>query len=236
MRLAIWLNCLLLGTTLHAQESLRPAAPSVRARGEATLNVRPDQVRVDIGVVTQAQTAAAAAGQNAKQTADVIATLKKVLGGEAGIQTSGYSIQPNYRHSRDGSPPSIVGYIASNMVQVKSSGVATVGKVIDAATGAGANNIQGIHFTLKDEQAVRAEALKEAARNARANAEAIAAGLGMKLGRIVNLSDGEPVQVFPVRAEMMRAQADVASTTPIEPGDVQVRAVVTVTAELAPSH
>jgi len=236
MRLAIWLNCLVLGAALHAQETERPAVPTVRAQGEATVNVRPDQVRVDIGVVTQAQTAAAAAGQNAKQTADVIATLKKALGGDAGIQTSGYSIQPNYRHSRDGSPPTILGYTASNTVQVKSSGVATVGKVIDGATSAGANNIHGIHFTLKDEQAVRAQALREAACNARSNAEAIAAGFGMKLGRVVNLSDGEPVRVFPVRAEMMRAQMDQAAPTPIEPGDVQVRAVVTVTAELAPEH
>lgn len=219
--------------SLHAQEAQRPGTPTVRANGEATVNIRPDQVRVDIGVVTQAQTAAAAAGQNAKQTTDVITTLKKVLAGSAEIQTSGYSVQPNYRHSRDGSPPTIVGYTATNMVQVKSAGVATVGKVIDAATSAGANNIQGIQFTLKDEQAARGEALKEAARNARANAEAIAAGLGMKVGRIVNLSDGDPVRVIPVRAEMMRAQADAAAMTPIEPGDVQVRAVVTVTAELA---
>jgi uncharacterized protein YggE len=234
MKLVVWLNCFLIGAVLQAQEMPRSGPPTVRARGEATVNMRPDQVRVDIGVVTQAQTAEAAAGQNAKQTTDVIATLKKALSGVAEIQTSGYSIQPNYKHSRDGSPPTIVGYTASNMVQVKSSGVATVGKVIDAATSAGANNIHGVQFTLKDEQAVRGEALKQAAGNARANAEALAAGLGMKVGQIVNVSDSDPVRVIPVRAEMMRAQADTASTTPIEPGDVQVRAVVNVTAELVP--
>jgi uncharacterized protein len=230
------LNCLLLGASVaHSQEPPRPGPPAVRARGEATVNVPPDQVRIDIGVVTRAQTAEAAAGQNAKQTADVVATLKKTLPPDAEIQTSGYSIQPNYRQPRDGTPPSISGYTATNMVHVKSSGVATIGKVIDAATGAGANNIHGVQFTLKDEQRARGQALKEAARIARANAEALAAGLGMKIGRILNISDDDPVRVFPARAEMLRAQAaDAASPTPIEPGDVQVRAVVNITAELVP--
>jgi uncharacterized protein YggE len=235
MRLTFPLVCLILAAALPAQEAPRPGPGTVRGQGEATVTARPDQVRIEIGVVTQAQTAESAAGQNAKQTADVLATLKKELAAAAEVQTSGYSIQPNYRHSRDGNaPPTIVGYTASNMVQVKSTDVSTVAKVIDAATRAGANNIHGIQFTLKDEQNVRAEALRQATRNARASAEAMAAGLNMKLGRIVQISEGEANRVMPVRMEMMRAQADAGAATPIEPGNVQVRAVVTVTAELAP--
>ena len=103
--------------------------------------------------------------------------------------------------------------------------------MIDAATRAGANNVHGIQFSLKDEQASRAEALRAAVRMARANAEAMAAGIGLKLGRIVGVSDGDPVHVVPFRAEMMAAQRD-AVATPIEPGNVQLRAVVTVTFEL----
>jgi uncharacterized protein len=234
MRLTFALVSLVLAAALSAQEP-RSGPPTVRGQGEATVTVRPDQVRIEIGVVTQAQTAESAAGQNAKQTTDVLSTLKKELGAAAEIQTSGYSIQPNYRHSRDGTtPPTIVGYTASNTVQVKSTDVSTVAKVIDAATRAGANNIHGIQFTVKDEQSVRGEALRQAARNARANAEAMAAGLNMKIGRIVHISEGEAGRVVPMRMEMMRAQADSAANTPIEPGNVQIRAVVTVTAELVP--
>ena len=221
---------------LHAQEAPRPAAPTVRAHGEAVINVKPDQARLDIGVVTQGQTAEAAAAQNAKQTADVIAVLKKELGSRADIQTSSYTIHPNYRHSRDGSvPPTISGYTATNMVHITVFDIGVVGKMIDAATRAGANNVHGVQFTVKDEQAGRAEALRQAVRNARANAEALAAGLSMKIGRIVNLTDGDPVQVIPYRADMMRAQVAeaVRAPTPIEPGNVQVRAVVTITAELS---
>lgn len=228
-----WMVCLVVIQALHAQEGQRPGPPTVRARGEALIKVKPDQAQLDIGVVTQGQTAEAAASQNAKQTSDVIAVLKKELGTSADIQTSGYTIQPNYRHSRDGSvPPTIAGYTATNMVHIRTSDVGSVGKMIDAATRVGANNVHGIQFTVKDEQATRGQALRQAAKNARANAEAMAAGLGMKAGRVTNLNDGEPVQVVPFRAELMHAQAQSRTMTPIEPGDVQVRAVVTITAEL----
>jgi uncharacterized protein len=233
MRLAIWLNSLLLVGALNAQDALKSGPPTVRAQGEATVSAKPDQVRADIGVVTQAQTAEAAAGQNAKQTSEVIAALKKSLPADSEIQTSGYSIHPNYRQTRDGSAPTITGYTATNTVQVKSSDIAGAGKLIDAATRAGANNVHGIQFTLKNENTVRAEALRNAVQNARTNAAALAAGAGMKVSRIVSIAEGEPARVFPVRAEMMRAQADTAAfATPMEPGEVQVRAVVTVTAEL----
>jgi uncharacterized protein len=232
MRLKIWLVTSLLASTSSAQEAVRPVFPTVRAQGEATVSARPDQVRVQIGVVTQAQTAEGAAGENAKQTSEVIAALKKSLAADSEIQTSGYSIHPNYKNTRDGSAPTIAGYTASNTVQIKSSDIAGVGKLIDAATRAGANNVHNIQFALKNENAIHAEALKEAVRNARTNAAAMAAGAGLKMNRIVNITEGEPERVFPVRAEMMRAQADSGASTPMEPGNVQIRVVVTVTAEL----
>ena len=236
MRLRDCVIGLILTGALHAQEPQRSALPTVRAHGEAVVHVKPDEARLDIGVVTQGQTAEAAAAQNAKQTTEVIAVLKKELGTRADIQTSNYSIHPNYRHSRDGNvPPTISGYTATNTVHIRLSDISIVGKMIDAATRVGANNVHGVQFSVKDEQASRGEALRQAARNARANAEALAAGLGMKLGRVVSLTDGEPVRVIPFRAEMMQAQmADAArAPTPVEPGNVQVRAVVTITAELS---
>ena len=232
MRLAIGLSGLLLAGMLNAQETSKSAVPMVHAQGEATVSARPDQVQVDIGVVTQAQTAESAAGQNAKQTTDVIAALKKSLPANADVQTSGYSIHPNYKHARDGSAPTIIGYSASNTVRVKSSDIEGVGKLIDAATRAGANNVNGIQFTLKNENAIRAEALSNAVRNARASATALASGAGMKVSRILRIEEGEPVRVYPQRVEMMRAQADSVASTPVEPGEVQIRVVVSITAEL----
>jgi uncharacterized protein YggE len=220
-----------LGAAINAQTVHAPF-PSVTAHGEAVVTATPDRVRVDIGVVTQAGTAEAAGTQNAQQTAVVIQSLKKALGASADVQTSGYSLHPNYRHTREGGTPTITGYTATNMVQVTSSDVAGIGKVIDAATKAGANNIHGVHFHLKDEQAVRSRALGEATQRARANAESMAAGLGMKLGRVFTITDGQPVHIVPVRSEMLQVARAAAADTPIEPGTMQVRATVALTAEL----
>ncbi|HYP13092.1 MAG TPA: SIMPL domain-containing protein [Bryobacteraceae bacterium] len=203
----------------------------VTAHGEAEITVKPDQFTIQIGVVTQAATADAAAAQNSKQTTDVISAVKGALGAGVDIKTSAYSLQPNYNY-RPNAAPTITGYTANNMVQVTSSDLMLAGKVVDAATKVGANNIQGIQFSVKDEQTARAEALRQAARKARANAEALAAGLGMKLGPVISITDGEPVRVFPVR-EMSMAKAAQADT-PVEPGNVSVHARVSVTAALIP--
>jgi uncharacterized protein len=224
------LGVVLAVTTLAAQEPVR--VPQVIAHGEGVATVRPDQVRIQIGVTTQAPTAQEAGAQNAKQSAAVIAELKQLLGASAELQTANYSLHPMYRSQRDGGKPTIVGYQASNTVEAKLNDISAAGKVIDAATKSGANQIQGIHFSVKDEQKVRAEALAKAAAQARANAQALASAVGLRVIRLVKIEDGEPVRVIPMRAEM-RMAAD-AVQTPVEPGNVEVRANVIVTAEVAP--
>lgn len=206
----------------------------VSATGDAVVSAAPDQVRINIGVITQAATAELAAGQNAKQTAETIAALKKLLGSSGELQTSGYNVTPNYRYQREGGTPTINGYTASNTVLVISNDIASSGKLIDAATKAGANNVNGISFSLQDEQNVRAKALALASQKARSNAEAMAAGLKLKLGRILRIDDSQPVQVYPAREMMMAQRAGAAADTPVEPGKLEIRAIVTVSAELIP--
>ena len=139
-----------------------------------------------------------------------------------------------YTNPRPGGKPSISGYQANNTVEIKLNDVGDAGKVIDAATKSGANQIQGIDSSMRDEQKLRAEALAKAAVQARANVQALAAAMGLRVIRLVRIEDGEPVRVIPVRAEMMMMKSADAPQTPVEPGEVQVRATVTVTAEVAP--
>jgi uncharacterized protein YggE len=213
----------------------RPRIPTVRAHGSATVTAKPDQARIEIGVITKSATAKEAAAENAKQSDAVIAAIKKTAGAMAEIRTTNYSVHPNYYHPREGGEPKITGYIANNTVEVKVNDLEIVSKVIDAGTQAGANNIHGVQFQLKDEQSVRAEALRKAAVQARESAQAMAAALGLKVVRVLQVEDSEPVHVMPVRMMEMAAQkSDVARATPIEPGTIQVRATVSVTAEVSP--
>ena len=89
------------------------------------------------------------------------------------------------------------------MVEVRLNDIGAAGKVIDAATKSGANQMQGVNFALRDEQKLRADALAKAAVQARANVNALAASLGQRVTRILRIEDGEPVRVVPLRAEMM---------------------------------
>ena len=212
-----------------------PTAAQVIAHGEGIVSATPDQVRIQIGVTTQAPVAQEASAANAKQTTAVIAQLKQQLGIAAtDIRTMNYSLHPNYKHNRDGSNPTIAGYQANNTVEVRLNDVNLAGKAIDVATQSGANQIQGVVFSMRDEQKLRGEALALAAAQARANAQALASSVGLRMVRIVRIEDSQPVQVMNVRAEMMNMAKDAMQSTPVEAGQVQVRANVTITAEVAP--
>ena len=226
------------GGAALAQEPLdRTIHPSIRVTDEATVTVKPDQAEINIGVVTQAPTAQAAAAQNAQKQDAVISDLRKILGPGADIKTISYSLNPNYRYPKDGGQPTIAGYNASNTIQVKTTSLAQVGNVIDLATGSGANNIQALRFTLKDETVARTQALREASTKARAKAEAIASALGLKIQRILRVEEGgSTIRPMPMM-EMNSAIAGMRSQqapTPVESGSIDVRATIALTVEVAP--
>ena len=182
--------------------------------------------------MTQAANAQNAASQNAAQTESVVTALRRSLGNTAEIRTSGYSLTPNFRYPKEGQQ-TLSGYTASNTVEIVTNDLTNVGKVIDAGTQAGANNVRGLEFQLKDEAPVHAQALAEAARKARSSGEAMAAALGLKIVRVLAADEGgEPQVIRPMRAMAMNAAA---SPTPIESGNIQVQASVTLTLEVAPA-
>ncbi len=218
----------------HAQEQVGGAPrPSVRATAEAVVTARPDQAQIDIGVLTQSATARAAADDNARKSDAVIAALRKLLGQDADIKTISYSLNPSYTYPKEGGQPKISGYTASNVIQVKTSDLKQVGAIIDTAYAAGANNINSLQFNLKNDEAVRTQALREATAKAKAKTEAIASALGLKIIRVLFAEESSPV-VRPLYAQMEMAQAKAADvSTPVEPGTIEVRASVTLTVEVA---
>jgi uncharacterized protein YggE len=221
-------------STVFAQPAPdRPRPPSITVNGEATIAAEPDQAQIDIGVFTQARSAPEASRENAERLARVLAEVKKLLGRSDEVKTSGYSLNPQYRYPQGGKPE-IVGYIANNVVRIKTAKLDDVGKLIDTAMQAGANNINRLVFTLKDEEAACLDALRQASAKAKAKAEAIAASLGLKILRIASVTEGErsfqPIfrQAPMARGEALAAQAP----TPVEPGTVDVRSTVSLTAEV----
>jgi uncharacterized protein YggE len=211
----------------------KAAYPSIRVTGEAAVTTKPDQAQIDVGVVTEEKNAQAAATENAEKLDAVLGELRKALGPGADIKSTSYSLTPVYHYPKEGGTPTITGYSATNVIQVKTSELTQVGKIIDTATQSSANRIQSLQFTLKDEQAVYIQALREAVTKARAKAEAIASALGLKTVRVLSVEEGGPLS-RPVYAEGMQARAAAPVQTPVEPGTIEVRARVTLTVEIAP--
>lgn len=205
-----------------AQPAASSAGPaSVRTTGEGVVYSKPDQAKIDIGVVTEAPTAQATGAQNATQTQAVLDRLHSALGSKADIRTVSYSLNPSYQYPRDGGKPTLNGYNAVNTVEITTEDLAGLGKVIDAATEGGANRIQQLQFLLKDERPARAEALRKAAQVARSNAEAMAGALGLKLGRVISMEQTNSQPIRPMLAN--------TASTPVEPQAIEVRAAVTLT-------
>src|SRR5204862_57083 len=179
---AVMLACAVAVSPARAQPA--PASPvsSIRVTGDAKVTARPDRVQIDIGVSTRAAQSQEAAEQNARQVDAVLAAVRKATGA-AVLKTISYTLNPTYQYHPKGEEPTITGYSALNVVQVTLDDLARIGTVIDTATQAGANYVQGIQFTLRDQDAVRAQALREAAMRARAQADVLAAALGLKVVR-----------------------------------------------------
>jgi uncharacterized protein len=233
---ATWIIVLLalFATPVGGYEAMpHPLPPAIRTTGEATLTVKPDQARLDISVVTQAEHAQPAAAENAEKLEAVLVELRKLLGPEADIKTINYVLNPSYRYPKQGGTPTITGYTATNTVQVKTNDLSQVGKIIDTAMQSNANRIDSLRFTLQDEQAVYTQALRDATARARARAEAVASALGLRIVRVLAAEEGGPPRPVLTRAMEARA-APPAPETPIEPGTIEIRATVGLTVEIAP--
>src|SRR6266513_5564198 len=148
---AVTLACAVAVSPARAQT---PAAPvsSIRVTGDAKVTVRPDRVLIDIGVSTRAAQSQEAASQCARQVDAVLAAVRKATGA-AVLKTISYTLNPTYQYHPQGEEPTITGYSALNVVQVTLDDLARIGTVIDSATQAGANHVQGIQFTLRDQDA-----------------------------------------------------------------------------------
>jgi uncharacterized protein YggE len=211
---------------------------TIRVSGTGQVQVRPDMATIQFAVETTGMTAQAAAEANADLMDRVIQALRGAGVANDDIRTSGYSLYPEYAiQTRDdpNAPPQIRGYRASNQVTVRSTNLDGLGALIDVGLAAGANRMNGVSFELRDSEAARAEALREAVVAARASAETIANALGVTLGAVIDAStSADPVrpvyQEYGMAMDMRMSVA--AAPTPIQPGEQTVTAVASIIYEI----
>lgn len=201
---------------------------SVSASAEASRV--PDVASLSTGVVTQAADANAALRANSTQMAKVVAAIKAAGIAERDIQTTGINIHPQYRYAEN-QPPVITGYQASNTVSIKVRDVTKIGEVLDALVASGANQVNGPSFEIDQPETVYDEARQAALKKAQARAEMYARSLGLRVRRIVSISEGGG---FQPPMPMMKAMAMDArmESAPVSPGETTLSANLDVVFEL----
>jgi hypothetical protein len=213
-----------------AGAAVEEAIPAITVTGTGDVAAAPDRAQLSLGAVVESRRAVDAQGQLAELIQRVLNGIKALGIPEEKIRTVGLSLtpvfsQPKPRSDTEPEGPRIVGYRATNSLRVQLEDLERVGSVIDAGIAAGANQLSNLNFELRDDLAHRQQALKLAAREARFKAEAVAAALGLQLGEVLEVREDGTQTAFP---QERRFAAPAAVGTPIQPGQVQISAAVTV--------
>lgn len=208
--------------------SLLSVSQGLTAHGHGEVKAKPDIARLTAGVMTQAKDQAQATQDNARKMTALLAAIKSLKIADRDIQTQGYSVNPQYDYG-NGHAPILTGYQVTNSVQVTLRDLSQAGPLIDKATQAGANQVNGISYELSNQDAVQDQALGKAVADARRRAQTMADALGVGLGNPLSLNDGGAappvIPLFEMRRTAMAA-SDSAPTTPISAQEITVTADV----------
>lgn len=204
----------------------------ITVTGNGSAEAVPDMASVSLGVVTEAATAAEAMAANSAALSEVMATLTGAGIESRDIQSSGLNLSPAYEDNYQGGPegPKVRGFIAQNMVTVRVRALDSLGGVLDAAVGQGANNLYGLSFGLQEPEPKLDEARRDAVADARRKAELYALAAGVTLGEVVSIS--EQIDRVGPMPEMRAASFAKDSGVPVAEGELSLTASVTVVYDL----
>ncbi len=220
-----------------AQAVPPPMAHVLSVLGEGEVRAVPDQAQLSFGVMTQAQTAAAALAANSRAMNEVYATIRKTGVPEKSIQTSNFSVSPQYPPYQQDRPAEearkIVGYVVSNQVSVILDDVSKVGSTLDALVASGSNQINGVSFNIRDPKPLMAEARTQAVKDAMARAQTLAKAAGVTLGPILSIQESGALMPQPMMMQAaFRTMAAPAPPPPLAVGEQSVTAHVSITWEI----
>jgi uncharacterized protein YggE len=200
---------------------------AVSVTGNGQISAQPDTAVVTLGVQTEAKEAATALTENSQQMQALVNVLKEAGLAAENIQTQAFRLYPRYEQapSNDGQRD-LVGYRATNVVEVRMRDLDAVGETLDAAVQAGGNRIEGIRFEVSDPAAYLDQAREAAWEDAQHKAEQLADLAGAELGEVLTINEsGRGPQPIVEQAVM----ADTAAAVPIEPGSQTIEVDLQIT-------
>ncbi len=217
---------------VSAQQPAQPQGPVVMTTGEGVVKRAPDRAWVSISAESRAKGPKEAQSANAEAMKGVMARLKGTGLPADAIRTVAYDLQPEFDY-RDGKQ-TLRGYLARNTVEVRVDDLPRMGEILDVAVLSGATSVSGIRFDLKARDEVEREALKMAVADARERATAAAAGAGMTISGVVRIEEQRagPPPPRPMMMSMRQGAETADAQPPISPGELEIRAIVTLTASI----
>jgi len=201
----------------------------INATGDVTRV--PDLATISAGVVSRASTATAAIQQTATRMARVREALRRAGIADRDTQTTNISLNPDYIYTPN-QPPKLSGYSASNQVTVRFRDIANTGKILDALVAEGANQISGPNLSVEHPEAALDEARAKAVAAGRARAELYARSLGLRVARVVSVSESGGYAPPPPMPPMVMAARAERDQTAIDPGEQKLQVNVAMTLEL----
>jgi uncharacterized protein YggE len=227
---AVFVFTLVVAVPVSAQTPAAPAQAVIVTNGEGLVKRAPDRAWVTIAAESRARTAQEAQRVNTDAMTAVIERVKAAGIPADAIQTTGYNLQPEFDYVNG--KQTLRGYVARNQVQVRVDALAKTGDVITAAVATGATNVSGVRFDLKDREAIERDALRLAVQDARLRANYAATGAGVSIDRVIRVDEQRDTDDGPRPMQMnmaMMRQESAQAAVPIEAGEIEVRARVTLT-------
>lgn len=224
MRFTAFVLAMMMAFPAFAEDDAR----RITVTGIGRVDAAPDLATISLGVTSDAVTAAAAMAATNSAAALVLAQLEKSGIAPRDMQTSGLNLQPRWdnRAYENGQQPTVVGFVASNMITVRVRALDSLGTVLDAVVQDGANMFQGLSFGLQEPEPAMDEARKRAIADALRKAALFAAAAKVPLGDVMSIDEqgGYAQPKMMMEASMMRDSGGV----PVAQGEVSVEANVTV--------
>jgi uncharacterized protein YggE len=240
LRATVWFGMLvaMVLVSVAARAGDNEPWPRIIVNGEGTAELVPDMAVLQLTVTRDADTARQALDANSAAMAEVIKALRDQGIAERDIQTANFGIQPKYvypqpRAQGEREPPRIVGYTVRNGLTVRVRDLDKLGAIMDQSVTLGVNEGGNIMFTNDDPSAAIDKARASAMQDAMGKARTLAAAAGVKLGKVLEISENSynPGPAPMMRAEMMAAQA--ADAVPVAVGENSYRVTVGVSYAIA---
>jgi len=203
-------------TSINQKINTATTTNTVSFSGEGKITAKPDVAVANLTILTEAVTSKQAQDQNSEKSKAVIGFLKKQNIDEKDMKTSGYNIYPQYNYPRN-ETPQIKGYQVNQTIEIKIRDLDKVSVILDGVVTAGVNQVSGLNFQIDEPEKLKDQARELAIKNAQSKAKVLKEQLGIKLGKIINFSEGISGYPTPMYFEAKSAEIGMGGGGPSIP-------------------